>query len=233
MTRCIVLIAALSLVALTSGASNFESLGYSDETTIVGPGSDACADGSLMYHHDDSFENGYSWAYLGCQPPYYGAFGEGYDLGPGTVFCGAYWLTTVPGLFNGQTADCYIWEGGTDTPPDAVVGVVTGIVFGNVALWPQVGQNDVDLNIAVTGPFTVGYWGNWPDTEYGYYCAVDLNGPQGHPWTCIAPGLGYPTGWADPSTIWGPTRSMGCGVYFGQGTSVESPTWGALKTLFR
>lgn len=149
------------------------------------------------------------------------------------VYCGVYWVTTLPGCFNGQSSDCYIWEGGTDTQPDAVLGVVTGIVFGNVPNWPTIGQNDVDLNTAVTGPFTVGYWPNWPGSYAGFYCAADLDGVQGHPWTCIAPDSGFLTGWQDPSMVYGSTRSMGCGVYFLEGgTPIESGTWGAVKVLF-
>jgi hypothetical protein len=188
----------------------------------------------LVATHDGTFENGYAWeGSLGVVPPYYGAFGEGYDMGEGLVFCGAYWVSTAPFYWYGQTADCYIWEGGVNTPPGAVLGVVTGVVFDNVPLWPGIGQNDVELNIWVHGPFTVGYWGNWPGTMCGFFCAADTDGAQGHPWTCIGPGVGYPSGWQDPSIVWGPTRSMGCGAYFEQGTPVESATWGAVKTLFR
>jgi hypothetical protein len=28
----------------------------------------------------------------------------------------------------------------------------------NVPNWPAIGQNDIDMNITVTGAFTVGYW---------------------------------------------------------------------------
>jgi hypothetical protein len=234
MARLVVLSVALWLAASTTGAANFASLGYSDETTVVGPGPDACAEGTLFYHHDGSFENGYAWDYMGDQPPYYGAFGEGYDLGPGIVACGAYWLSTIPGQWQGQTSDCYIWEGGVGATPGTVLGVVPDIVFDNILLWPEVGQNDIELNISVDGEFTVGCWGDWWGRDMnGYFWAADLNGVQGHPWTCVAPGIGYPTGWNDPSIVWGPTRSMGCGVYFEQGTPVESPTWGAVKALFR
>jgi hypothetical protein len=234
MTRLVGLSAALWLAASTTGASNFASLGYSDETTVVGPGADACAEGTLIYHHDGSFENGYAFDYGGVVPPYYGAFGEGYDLGPGVVTCGAYWLSTLPGYLLGHTTDCYVWEGGVEAPPDAVLGVVTGVLFSNIPNWPAIGQNDVDLNIWVPGAFTVGSWGNWPGGgEPDYFWAADLNGEQGHPWCCIAPDIGWPTGWMDPSDIWDPTRSMGIGVYFEQATPVEAPTWGAVKALFR
>jgi hypothetical protein len=235
MTRLVVLSVALWLAASTAGASNFASLGYSDETTVVGPGTDACAEGTLIYHHDGSFENGYAFDYEGVAPPYYGAFGEGYDLGPGVVTCGAYWLGTLWGYYQGEPSDCYIWQGGVDTLPGTVLGVVPGIVFDNIPLWPEIGQNDIELNISVDGEFTVGCWGNWPGAgEPAYFWAVDLDGEQGHPWLCMAPTIGWPTGWMDPSDIWDPpTRSMGLGVYFEQGTPVEAETWGAIKGMFR
>ena len=231
--RLVGLVIAVLLLALPSGADPAHSLGYSDETVTLGPGPDACAGGVLVHNHDGSFENGYAWAYGGTIPPYYGAFSEGYDLGSGTVRCGAYWVTTLPGYYQGQTTDCYVWEGGVSTTPGSVIGVVIGTVFGNVPNWPEVGQNDVDLNAAVGGEFAVGCWGNWPHQLVGYFYAADVDGPQGHPWACIAPGIGYPTGWQDPAIVWGPTSAMGCGVYFEQGTPAESETWGAVKALFR
>jgi hypothetical protein len=233
MTRLAILIALLTLGALPASASNAVSLGYSDETTIVGPGTDACATGTLIYDHDGSFENGYAWQYGGCQTPYYGAFGEAYDLGAGTAACAAYWLTDVQAFWEDNPTDCYVWEGGMASPPGAVVGIVTGVIFSNIPYWPSVGQNDVDLGFAVTGPFTIGYWGDWPGIYASFFCAADENGPRGHPWTRIAPGQGFPSGWQDPAVVWPGAKSMGCGVYFEQATPVESVTWGAIKDLFR
>jgi hypothetical protein len=229
-------VVGLVAFVVTAGASNFVSLGYSEETTIVGPGTDACATGVLIHNHDGSFENGFWWQYGGCAPPYYGAFGEAYDLGTGTIACGAYWLSDLPGgYYHEHRADCYVWEGGLSASPAAVLAVVTSVAMPTIPFWPVVGQNDVDLNIAVTGPFTIGYWGPWPGAGAWYFCAADQSGPVGHPWTCIAPGIGYPSGWQDPSVIefWGPTSAMGCGVYFVQGTPVECETWGSVKALFR
>ncbi len=233
MVRLAVPIGVLLLAALPGSASDAVSLGHSDETTVVGPGTDACASGTLIYNHDGSFENGYTWQYGGCQSPYYGAFGEGYDLGAGTAACGAYWVTTIPGFCDGYPADCYVWEGGLDSTPGQVLAVVTGVLFTNMAVWPTVGQNDVDLNVAVAGSFTIGYWGVWPGANWCFFCAADENGPGGHPWTCIAPGTGYPSGWQDPAIVWPNAKSMGCGVYFEQATPAESATWGAMKALFR
>jgi hypothetical protein len=222
------------LLLVTPGvyASNPASLGYSDETVIVGSDPDACAGGVLTYNHDGSFENAYAWRYGGVVPPYYGALGEAYDLGGGTVVCGAYWLSTLPDHMLDPPSDCYVWEGGVGSAPGAVLGVVIGVEFPGIPNWPTVRQFDVDLNISVTGPFTVGYWPESPGGHSGYFCGADLNGMGGHPWTCIAPGIGYPSGWQDPSVVWGPTRSMGCGVYFEQTTPVGTQTWGTIKALF-
>jgi hypothetical protein len=226
--------ALLLLVTQPAGASNAVSLGRSDETTIVGPGTDACASGVLIHNHDGSFENGYLWQYTGCQPPYYGAFGEGYDLGEGIVTCGTFWVSTLPGPYIPPgLADCYIWQGGVDGPPGAVILVLPGGGFDNVPVWPNVGQNDVEMNVHQSGPFTVGYWGNWPDGFGLFACVADEDGPRGHPWTCIAPGQGYPSGWQDPAIVWPNAKSMGCGVYFESNpTPAESPTWGVVKSLF-
>jgi hypothetical protein len=215
MRKLVTLAAILCAATLTAAADDQASLGYSDETVIIGPDPDACANGVLIYDHDGSFENGYCWQWGGVDVPYYGAFGEGYRLGPGRVFCGAYWLTQI-GYFYGQTADLYVWEGGVTMSPGAVVGVVTGHVFSGIAFWPSISQHDADLNIDVTtGEFTVGYWGNWPQSgPCAWYVAADLDGDEGHPWTNIAPGIGYPTGWNDVSSVWGYTPSIGIGAYF-------------------
>ena len=215
MRKFMLLLLPLAVAVVAANASNPVSLGYSTETTISEPDTRACSSGALHYNHNGSFENGYAWQYDGVVPPYYGCFGEAYDLGAVTVHCGAYWLTQI-GYFTGQRADCYVWEGGVTRPPGAVVGVVTGVLFSGIAYWPSISQHDVDLNIDVTGEFTVGYWGNWPGSgPCGWYVAADLDGEQGHPWTNIAPGIGYPTGWQDPSIVWGYTPALGIGVWAG------------------
>jgi hypothetical protein len=78
MGRLAILVAVVLMSAHPSGATNPVSLGYSEETTIVGPGTDACAGGVLVYSHDGSFESAYAWHYGGVVPPYYGALGEAY-----------------------------------------------------------------------------------------------------------------------------------------------------------
>ncbi len=229
MKKPVVLLAVLALAGFAANAENFSSTGYSAETTIVGSGADACAHGDLIHNHG-SFQSCYCWQFGGIVPPYYGAFAEGYDLGPGCVFCGAFWLTQL-GYFNGKPADLYVWEG--DNPPGAVVGMIAGHVFQNIAIWNSISQHDADMNIRVYGPFSIGYWADFSNETCQWFVAVDQEGAGGMPWTCVAPGIGYPAGWNNPSTIWGPTQSLGLGVWFGEGGSpVETQTWGSIKALF-
>jgi hypothetical protein len=234
MRKLAVLLLILAMAAVAN-ATNAVSLGYSDQGTTIGSGPDACAWGTLYYHHDGQFENAYAWQYGGTVAPYYGAFGEGFS-DYSEVDCVALWVSTLPGWFHGQTCDVYVWADGVNgRPPGAVLGMVSGIVLSNVPNWPWVGENDISMNI-YTFPycdFTVGYWGNWPGAFAAYWCGADQNGFGGNPWTYIAPGIGYPTGWQDPSIIWGPTQSMGCGGYFGPCMSpVEAQSWGTIKALF-
>ncbi len=64
--------------------------------------------------------------------------------------------------------------------------------------------------------------------------AADLNGPGGCPFTCIAPGIGYPTGWQDVDTVFGPTRAVGIGTWVREPpTPVQEKSWGAVKALYR
>ncbi len=224
------LLAVLALAGFAANAENFSSTGYSAGTTIVGSGVDACANGTLFVNHDGGFENGYCWQSGGIVPPYYGAFAEGFDLGSGCVFCGAFWLTQV-GQFTGRPADLYVWDG--DNPPGAVVGMVAGHVFQNIAIWPSISQHDADMGICVYGPFSIGYWADFSAEVCQWFIAADQDGFGGMPWTCIAPGIGYPTGWNNPTAVWGPTQSMGLGAWFGAGYSpVEAQTWGSIKALF-
>ncbi len=230
MKKFATLLAILGLV-VAANASEYNSVGYSEDTTTIWASGDDCP-GEFFLDADGSWENGYCWQYGGIVPPYYGAFGEGYDTGYTKVECGSYFLTQVGGYY-GQTADLYVWAGGVSTAPGDVICVVTGYVFDDIAYWPSISQHDVPLGCCVEGEITVGYWGNWPEDACGYFCAADLDGFGGHPWTCIAPGIGYPTGWQDPSVVWGPTMAMGLGVYMSNDPSpVETATWSSIKALF-
>jgi hypothetical protein len=142
-------------------------------------------------------------------------------------------VSTLPGYFYGQTCDVYVWEGGVTRAPGTVLGMVPGNVLSNVPVWPTVGENDVVVpGYVVQGEVTVGYWGNWPGASCAYFIGADLDGYGGYPWTYIAPGIGYPTGWNDPSVIWGLTQSLGLGLVYVWNSPVESQSWGSIKSMF-
>ncbi len=226
-----VLVGGLVLPAVPAGASNTVSLGCSEETTIVGPTRE-CSGGTPVYHHDGSFETGYTWEYVDYQPAPYCCFGEGYGLGPGVINCAAYWMTSL--VWSGVSCDLYIWEGGVTRAPGDVIAVFPDVYFTNTPMWPGVGENDHEMNVHVGGEFTVGYWDRQEMIDNVVYIAADRDGPAGHPWTCVPPGHGWPSGWQDPSGFWDdPCHSLGIGVYFTTDPTPASPqTWSSIKALF-
>ena len=233
------------VVIMSTGAFPVQAqraVGHSDATVVIPDPASNCAIGELHRNDDGSVENGFSWHYYGTRPPYYGAFGEAYDLGPGTVSCGAFWLTQV-GYYDGRPLDVYIWDGGVTREPGEVLSMVSGFIPTNVAMWPDCGQNDITLDCDVTGEFTLGYWGDFFDVQHMIFICADQDGPGGHPWTCIAPGIAYPSGWQHPSIVWGDCASLVIGPFFNrhpagveefpeEGPPAESPTWGQIKAIF-
>ena len=231
------------LLVATSSLSEPVTLSRSEDVVII-PGERDCVAGQLYEHHGNRFAHAGAWQGDGIELPYYGALAEAFDLGRGTIHCGAFWLTEA-GNFSGQTADLYVWDGGIGTPPAGVLYMLPGHVFTNVAAWPDIGQSDAPMQVPVSGAFTIGYWGNWPGDQCGYYVGHNYWSQIGHPWTCIAPDLQYPSGWNHPSIVvgWEDVESLGIGVYFGGSSGVgdeiaeapvpESSTWGAVKALLR
>lgn len=204
-------------------------------SVIVPTVAESCSDANLLVHHDGSFENGFAWEWLGVGPPYTGAFAESYVLGPGMVECVSLWHSQI-GLYAGQSTDVFVWEGGVTTEPGAVLAVATGIVFDTIPVWAEVGRFDVPISVAIAGEATVGSWGNWPEAGNGYFWLADSDGPQGHPWTYIAFGSGFPGGWQNPEVVFGDRiNSLGIGVHFtaDQPVPTRLRTWGRVKGLYR
>jgi len=230
---CAILLAVWAMLgaAETAAEEDFLELGYREDTLIQTAVHESCF-GELICNHDGAFENAYCWQYGGVAPPYAGAWGEAFDLGSVTVECGVYWFTQVGGYW-GLPVDFYVWDGGVWSHPACVLDMlsVAGI---SASYWPSCTRNDIEIGCCVMGDFTVGFWTDWSGGLCEYYCAADENGGGGHPWTCIAPGIGYPTGWRHVAVVHPRCKSMGIGVTVtGHPSPAASETWGRIKTLFR
>ncbi|MCC7143231.1 MAG: hypothetical protein IT349_14120 [Candidatus Eisenbacteria bacterium] len=188
--------------------------------------------GQLLLHTDGTFENGYSWQYGGTAHPYFGAFAEGFD--GSYLLCNAVLELTYIGLGWG-VLDLYVWDD-DDGCPGSVLCARPHVVPGGVGLWPSVSQLRFAMPGCCTGErWWVGYWGAWPGAGSPFYVGVDLDGPvPGRPKTCIAPGLGYPSGWQNVSVVWGPTVAIGIGaeVLPCGPVPVERTSWGKIKALY-
>jgi hypothetical protein len=245
----LVLVMSIGFVSVAHPA-DFTEVGFTSEPGLIetSPSDDCFA--PLMHHHDMTFENGFAWHYGGVEPPYYGAFGEGFapqwdferfgvqgmpqNVSPEGIECAVFWFSHL-GQYSGHTCDVYIWEGGVTCPPAAVLLMVPDFDPGSPAFWPNVSEHYLYLGFAQhgVGECTVGYWGNWPGQGIGWYVAADCDGfIAGNSWTCLAPGSGYGTGWVDPAVVWGPFSSLGIG-YTGSGfVQTKNSTWGGIKSLF-
>lgn len=218
-------------IAATAGGEKFDRLGTATPGAVV-PASNHDCTGTRFHNHDETFEGAFCWQYGGVMPPFYGAFAEGFDLGAARIECGTIWVTRVWD-FAPHPYDLYIWEGGISVPPGNVLHVVTGCIPENIPLWPTMGANSAEIGQAVETEFALGYWTDFSAMQCAYFLGGDLDGTGGFPWTCIVPGIGYPTGWQDPSLVWGPIRSLGLGgTYTEIPTPMESETWGGIKRLF-
>jgi hypothetical protein len=189
---------------------------------------------------DGTFETGYAWRRSGLEDPYYGAFAEGYH-GPIQVRGIRIYLTQM-GYWIGTSMDLYVWGGGIEEP-GCVLAVIPEVVPYNIPYGPDFGANDFEIDASVGNNFYVGAQANFPET-WEWFVAADETNRGGSPWTCIAPRIGYPTGWNHPGVVFGAYElSMGIGVYVErpasvdelpeEGQSAESPTWGGIKALFR
>ncbi len=252
----IIVLAALVFIALVSATAPAalarvqSGQDANSPATALGPGGSGAVNlagdtslRELQYWEnvDGTFEQGYAWRGLGLADPFYGAFAEGFQ-GPAQVM-GVRVYVTQGGYFAGESMDLFIWGDGIGEP-GAVLQLIPGLVPESIPLWPDVAGLEYAVEAAVGNNFYVG-----TQADFGlsstFWNAVDLDGPGGSPWTCIAPGLGFPVGWNDPSIVWtefGQTKSMGYGVYIERSSSVDElpgdevfdpqTTWGSIKALF-
>lgn len=228
--RFTALVLAMAGLALPSpsAASEFKSVGPGQ--TIISPSSNDDCYGTYACNHDGTFENGYCWCYGGIAPPYYGAFAESFTDAGNQIVCVTIYLTSSCMAFC-ESLDIYIWDGGIETPPGEVLVVYPDQVPTSIPMWPGIGENVFEVwGPAPYSGITVGYWA---EQATDVYVAADEDGPGGHPWTNIAPGTGYPSGWQHPNTVWWQCRSLGFGIHHTFFSPVESSTWGEIKALYK
>ena len=208
------LLVLLLAVSAPGIASNHSSMAPG-RSVVEDVSEDPCGASGFLLSFDGSAENAYCWHSEGVAPPLYGAFAVNYPWEYGA--CGIELiLTSTP---DGQcgTLDAYVWDGGGGAP-GAVVSVTPGLDPCPVALWPDVSVHDFPLNQGTGNTcrsLWIGYWADFSQTDCGFYVAADLDGPGGVPYTNIAPGIGYPTGWNNVSVVWGPTQALGIGAWAG------------------
>lgn len=188
--------------------------------------------GTLLDNSDGTWEQAIAWTGPGVAPPYYGAFAECYN-GEGEV-CAAQFAFTQLGYYLGQAMDVYVW-GDESGVPGQVLCLRTGVLPGEIAVWPEVSTHVVGLNgCCVTGNWWVGFWGVWPDAYEGWYVGHDRFGGNGCPFTNAAPESGFDPGWQRVDGIFGATKSIGIAAQLRECNPVatEASSWGRVKARY-
>lgn len=228
-----------ALIAWGSHARSEEPIGkvYNGSELVHGTlesqGDGAC--GELLFNADGTYENGYCWRNGGIVWPYFGAFAECYSSADGVEVCAVVLDLTQVGTYFGQTSDIYVWADAGGEPGN-VICFRPDVDPGAPAFWPSVSRHTLLLEgCCVSGDFWAGYWSNWPLAGCGYFIAADLDGPGGCPYTNIAHGIGFPSGWQDVSVAWGPTAAVGIGteIHPCSPTPNRTSSWGRVKDLYR
>jgi hypothetical protein len=244
-----VALALFVLVGSQAGATA-DKLAYAlgpGQSTLVAPERDSDC-GWLKLNSDQSYEQAYAWMYAGNVPPYYGAFAECFQQQDREVCALVLDLTTISG-HTSVPLDAYVWEddGGV---PGAVLCLTPNVDPGPIGVWPDVSRHVIELQTPCypEGTWWMGEWGHWNASPH-WWVAADLGDPgpeDGCPYTNIAPGAGFPSGWQHVDVVFaqyfGHTKAMGIGmlartmlptgvpVAGGRG---ELASWGKVKALYR
>lgn len=196
---------------------------------IASLASSECSAGVLRVHFE-TLDNGVALENSGMEPPL-GSLAEAYDLGPGFLYCGAFWFTSMRQLPPIRSY-VYVWEGGISDEPQRVLAVIPDVEF-QAGIWPAIVQNDIPIDLEVAGPFTVGFWSECSAQSECELIAVDTDSQTGYPWAyCICLGDDIPTWHRMGYPEWEVT-ALGIGVYFGAPpVPVGQTTWGRIKSLY-
>jgi hypothetical protein len=212
-------------------AENIGSLRGATGITLPSRDGPPCPDATLLLVYDGSNEGGYCWQYGGIVPPDWGSFVESYEY-TGCI-CGIQiGLSGIGYPCGSLTAFIYDDDGGL---PGNVLLVTPNLDPCPVATWPSTSMHDFALSeVEVDGRFWLGYWADWSHQPCGYFIAGDTNGFGGYPYTKIAPGIGFPSGWQNVSIVWGPTQNLGIGAWVKHCgvIPVHQRSWGRIKSLY-
>lgn len=229
MKKLATLLAVAALVAgAAANAAEYAETGYSTDTVLIESGDGGC--GTLVMNADGTYENGFAWRYGGIVPPDYGAFAECYS--GASKLCSAVYDFSTTGTQAGQSMDIFVYNDAAGAPGPVVF--TSRVTPGPVAFWPSISRHTFAIDTPCTADaWWVAYWGNWPGAVQGWFVGADLDGFGGCPFTNIAPGIGYPTGWNNASVVWGPVQAIGIGAEVVPcGVPVIESTWGQIKNLY-
>ena len=203
----------------------------SARSRILRPLRNAAAAGALSFNADGSYENGYTWQYGGVVAPNYGAFAECYaGNGRSARSCSishksAATTASAPTSTSGPTQEC--------SKRNVSACIPTWDPGGRV-FWPiDIAKLSCSPTVAAsTGPSGPATGGTGPAPPL-VGSSVPISTSAVCPYTNIAPGIGFPTGWNNVSIAWGPTQAIGIGVKnhrlrFGADSEVDA--WGGIKS---
>ncbi|MBU1951066.1 MAG: hypothetical protein KJ927_20310 [Candidatus Eisenbacteria bacterium] len=236
----IILVLAISTPGALAEDGYASELGYWEQTNILLEDEDICPGTTILQNDDNSFENGYLWSYGGVEPPDYGSWAECYDA---EYVCGIQFLFTQIGGFVNQTMDVYVWdynaEGNPPPGPDPgnVLCMLTDVLPENIAFWPDISTHNVQVCCTTNGPHFVGFWGNWPTGNDGWFVAADENGPpSGCSRAKVTPGSPYGEGWVEVELAFPNCKALGIREFAGLGdcqpTPIRRTNWGRIKALY-
>jgi hypothetical protein len=235
MCRTILSLMLLVTVApMVKAIETHETVGRGQGVILPRPESDPCPPSTLLKNYDSTVEDACGWQYGGIMPPYYGAFAECYDTGDEAgVVCGVEILLTGVG-YPCIPCNLYVWgdDGGI---PGVVLSVTVGADPCPVATWPNASTHDFAVDpVQIQGAFWTGWWADFSHQVCGYFTTNDTNGFGGCPYTNIAPGIGYPTGWHNVSIVWGPIQAIGIGAWVQEEpVPARESSWGRVKGIYR
>jgi len=235
MKRLAVVLCVLHLLVSPAAAFDSGAVGAGRGTPAPGTRDDPCPQSTLLLNYDGSAENGYCWHYHGTIPPYFGAFAECYPYDPvNAEVCGIQLhLTSLD--YPCLPLDAYVWQDEAGVPGQ-VLSMTPALDPCPVSQWPSVSTHDLALEpVLVSGSYWVGFWVDLSMQPCGWFVAADTDGPGGCPYTNIAPGIGYPSGWQSVSVVWGPTQAVGIGAWARPAgeNATAATSWGHVKLLYR